>query len=135
MTDTIDRISQKVSFDTYGIIWLTDTPLELDTQGVYEVNYLFNGLLVQALENHSQKKKSNFFISQSFGHPFFLSHATSDIQNLNKVIVEHINLVSDSIKENSTVYFIDLTQSNKSNDLIQNLSKKYPKLVFDHLSL
>jgi hypothetical protein len=41
----IKHLSQNITPDTSGIIWLTDDPLDYKTPGVYEFNYLLDGML------------------------------------------------------------------------------------------
>jgi hypothetical protein len=71
MTELINSLSQKISPNVAGIIWLTDKKITLETKGLYELNYLFNGLLIKSIINREDSNnKDFFFISTSFGKEF-----------------------------------------------------------------
>ena len=49
MKELINTISQLINPNTAGLISLTDENLTLETKGLYEINYLFNGLLIKSI--------------------------------------------------------------------------------------
>jgi hypothetical protein len=70
MSDLINNISPQISPESAGIIWVTDEKLSLSTPGLYEINYLFNGLIVKSIINRKDAAvaKDNYFISENFGN-------------------------------------------------------------------
>ena len=88
MKTGIEHLSHLVSPKTSGIIWLTDDFLGPSLVGLYELNYLLDGLLTKTLSSDQEKSesKSNFFLAENFGNPFFVGHSVisnkDDLKNL-----------------------------------------------------
>ena len=55
----IKHLSQNITPDTSGIIWLTDDPLDYKTPGVYEFNYLLDGMLIKSITKNSNENHQN----------------------------------------------------------------------------
>ena len=64
MNTAIEHLSKHISSETSGILWLTDTVLDYKTPGVYEFNYLLDGILLKRITQNKdlevENKKSNF---------------------------------------------------------------------------
>jgi hypothetical protein len=135
----IKHLSQNITPDTSGIIWLTDDPLDYKTPGVYEFNYLLDGMLIKSItknsdENHHQNK-SNFFLGENFGTSLFIGHLQviekSDIQTM----YDQINIASSIIKDQSIIYIFNRSKNTANINILKELSKKYPNYIFKNLNI
>lgn len=134
MIKSITHLSDHITPQTAGIVWLTDEPLNYDSPGVYEFNYLLDGLLVKALdENESKAKNSNFFLGENFGSPLFIGHLVvknkSDIDTLD----DHFKLANSFIQETSTIYIFNKSQNTANLNVLEKLTKKYQPIKFKNL--
>ena len=137
MDNPIEHLSRLITSETAGIIWLTDKVLDSELHGVYEFNYLTNGLLTKSIQSKSDKKENaNFFISESFGQSFFLSHLvvekTSDIQTMYKNMELAKPLISDTV---SLVYVFNKSNNTKGTNILNELTKRYSGIRFEILTI
>lgn len=135
MQSKIEILSKTISPNCYGIIWLTSDSLKFSDPGVYEFNYLLNGLVTKNIRNNT--KDGHLFMSESFGHPFFISHnvinESADIQKIH----QHLNVASNLIGEGCTVLIYNQSgqHSEKKYDLEKSLAKKFQHVKFKNLTL
>jgi hypothetical protein len=141
MSNSIENLSRLITSDTSGVIWLTDTPLANDLDGVYEFNYLTNGLLTKSIQNQqSDKDSNNFFITENFGASFFLSHLlcgqSSDTKADFKEVYNQIEMAKPIFKDNGRIIYV-YNKSSKIDGikLLKELSKRYSEIEFIQLTL
>lgn len=134
----IEHLSHLVSPKTSGIIWLTDNFLGPGLAGIYELNYLLDGLLTKTLSSkyEEKKSKSNFFLADNFGNPFFVGHSVietkSDLENMFK----HIELIAPLFKEDSIEIFIYNRSKNTANyNVLKELTAKFKHISFKNLNI
>lgn len=132
----IKHLSNNITAETVGIIWLTDEELSYNSPGVYEFNYLLNGTLIKALEKLDQSKQSvNYFLGENFGNPLFIGHAVihnkDDIRN----VYEHLKISTNFINENSQVYIYNRSQNTANLNVLKLLCEKYPNIIFENLNI
>lgn len=136
MDKRIPDLSQYITPETAGIIWFTDGPLKYSTPGVYEFNYLLDGLLVKSMEENSEKiNSSNYFLGDSFGLPFFIGHCVIEKKSDFDLIHNHFKLSESFIKENSTVYIYNKSQNTANINVLKELKSKYKMVEFKHLNI
>lgn len=136
----IDHLSHLVSPTTSGIIWLTDDTLNSNLAGVYELNYLMNGLLTKSIaaKDSQSKSSSNFFLAENFGNPFFLGHSVistkEDLKNMHK----HIELARPLFNGNEDaieVYIFNRSKNTANTNVLKELSHKYKDIKFENLNI
>lgn len=127
-----------VSPSVSGIIWLTDKFLSPSLIGLYELNYLVNGLLTKSISSNEGEKnsKSNFFLAESFGNPFFVGHSVvenkKDLENMFK----HIELGKPLFGEQKMHIFIYNRSKNTANyNVLKELSSKFKNITFENLNI
>jgi len=133
----IDHLSKLITPKTAGIIWLTDSPLKSTLTGVYEFNYLTNGLLTKSIQNtENEQKRSNYFLTESFGSPLFLSHQVIDKAEDLKSVYNQLD-ISKSImsEERNLIYLLNKSLNSKNINVLKELIKRYAHLNFEHLNL
>lgn len=132
------QLSNFISPHTAGILWLTDEPLNTKLNCVYEFNYLTNGLLTKSIQNKESmtKPNANFFVTKSFGNPFFLSHSVisekEDIKNIYNHIEMAKPLVSEKVNE---VYIFNRSSNTRNFNILKELTKRYDTIDFKTLNL
>lgn len=138
----IDHLSHLVSPTTSGIIWLTDDNLSTTLPGVYELNYLMNGLLTKSIAVKEQKAESNsnFFLADNFGNPFFLGHTVvssrDDLKNMHKHIELAKPLFNNNQNENQIeVYIFNRSKNTANVNILKELSHKYREIKFENLNI
>jgi hypothetical protein len=134
----IDHLSHLVSPTTSGIIWLTDDDLNSNLPGVYELNYLLNGLLTKSIAAKASQSESNsnFFLAENFGNPFFLGHSVvsskADLLNMHK----HIELAQPLFNDvNIEVYIFNRSKNTANINILKELTNKYKDIQFENLNI
>ena len=136
MDKRIPDLSQFITPETSGIIWFTDEPLDYSSPGVYEFNYLLDGLLVRSLEENTERtNKSNFFLGESFGIPFFIGHTVIKEKKDFQSIYDHFKISESFIKENSTIYIYNKSQNTANINVLKELKNKFNSIEFKHLNI
>lgn len=134
----IDNLSHLVSSTTSGIIWLTDDALSSKLTGVYELNYLMNGLLTKSIaaKQNTNNIGSNFFLADNFGQPFFLGHSVIDKKEDLKSIYDHIELAKPLFENTPLFIYIFNRSKNTANiNILKTLSEKYKQISFENLNI
>ena len=121
-----------VKVETAGIIWVTEKPLSYDSKGVYEVNYLLNGLLIQTLASGLSHPQHNLYLSENFGEPFFVIHHSA--KNLEE-LYNNLSLVQTSVNEGKEILFLTDNHSDHTLKIHSGLSKKCPDQISDPIYL
>ena len=77
-----------------GVLWISEIPLEKFPKAFLEMDYLLDGLLTRHLQDlrttptmATTDHEKNFFLSTSFGTPFFVAH------------LHHAKIVLGEVKE------------------------------------
>ncbi len=138
MSDSgIEHLSQLITPNTCGIVWLTDELLSYDTPGAYEVNYLLNGSLTRSLaeKDHEDKFSSNFFLSESFGKPFFVAHTVIQEKGDFKKVYEPLNVAKPFMREGSQVYILNRSKNTAHLNVLKELRAKHKNISFEHLTI
>jgi hypothetical protein len=136
MTELINSLSQKISPNVAGIIWLTDKKITLETKGLYELNYLFNGLLIKSIINREDSNnKDFFFISTSFGKNFFLSQITLTENDPLKSLEQHLSLMESSVTDKDKIFIFTDSNEDMAQNYQKKISKKYQAIEFEVLKL
>lgn len=132
----IKHLSNNITPNTAGILWLTDDELNYKSPGVYEFNYLLNGILIKSLDNQTiNDQKNHFFLGNNFGKPLFLGHAVIKSKEDIKNIYEHIKISENFINENSQIYIFNKSQNTANINVLKILSEKYKNIVFENLNI
>lgn len=133
----IEHLSQLISPETRGIIWLTDEFLNYDSPGAYEINYLLNGAFTKTLANQEKghESDSNFFLGDNFGKPFFVSHTkVSNKEDFNKVF-KGLEVAMPFLFAGSQVFILNKSKNTSGINVLKELQKKRKDIEFDHLNI
>lgn len=129
--EEVQKISNLISPGCNGIIWITEGKIDLSHPYIYELNYLLDGLLLKRLaEDNNSEDHNHFFLSESFGEPFFIGHIDSK-ENLLKIISSHLDISMPYLENGGLVYLLNQSSGNKN--LIKELQKKYKNIDFKDL--
>ena len=134
----IEHLSHLVSPKTSGIIWLTDNYLGPGLVGIYELNYLLDGLLTKTLSSkyEERKSKSNFFLADNFGNPFFVGHSVIENKDDLNNMFKHIELIGPLFEKDAIEIFIYNRSKNTANyNVLKELSKKFKHISFKNLNI
>lgn len=138
MKTGIEHLSHLVSPKTSGVIWLTDDYLGPSLIGLYELNYLLNGLLTKTLSSNveEQVSKSNFFLAENFGNPFFVGHSVITNKDDLKNMFKHIELSTPLFEQGNIEVFIYNRSKNTANyNVLKELSNKFKEINFKNLNI
>ena len=135
----IKHLSQYITPSTSGIIWITDEALDYKTPGVYEFNYLLDGMLIKTIsqknETESSSSKSDFFMGNNFGNPLFIAHIVVTKKDDITLMHNHLNIASSLIKKDSTVYVFNRSKNTANVNILKELSAKYKQYNFENLNI
>lgn len=134
----IEHLSHLVSPKTSGIIWLTDDYLGPNLVGIYELNYLLDGLLTKTLstKHEEEPSKSNFFLAENFGNPFFVGHSVVNNKDDLKNMFKHIELGKPLFPNKQIEVFIYNRSKNTANyNVLKELSNKFKDIYFKNLNI
>jgi len=139
MSLDIKHLSQHITPNTSGIIWLTDEPLDYKTPGIYEFNYLLDGMLIKGMsENIESKKrneKSNFFLGKNFGNPLFIGHIVVGEKDDVQIIHNHFKVAESFISKDSTIFIFNRAKNTANVNFLKDLGKKYKDYNFENLNI
>lgn len=138
MSNSIKHFSEYISPKTVGIIWLTDDKLNFKSPGVYEFNYLLDGMLVQAIDTqvkNSSFQKSNFFLGENFGKPIFVGHIQFSQKEDMKALDSHFEMASSFLEANAEIFIFNRAQNTANLNILKELSKKYKDYQFNNLNI
>lgn len=138
MNTDIEHLSHLVSPTTSGIIWLTDDELGPNLVGIYELNYLLNGLLTKTLSTKQEQgeSKSNFFLAENFGNPFFVGHSVIKNKDDFKIMQKHVELILPLFEGKKIEIFIFNRSKNTANvNVLKELSHKFKEINFKNLNI
>lgn len=132
----IKHLSSSINDNTAGILWITDHQLDLSTPGVYEFNYLLNGVLIKSLNKiNLEEQNNNFFLGESFGHPLFIGHTVfKDKKDLDQ-IYSHLKISDNFINDDSLIYIFNKSKNTANLNLLKVLSEKYKNIKFEILNI
>ena len=139
MNTAIEHLSKHISSDTSGILWLTDSPLDYKTSGVYEFNYLLDGILLKRITQNKnlevENKKSNFFLGQNFGRPLFISHVVINEKRDIDIMYQHIKTALPLIAENSKIHIYNRSKNTANINILKEVSQKFIGHTFQNLNI
>jgi len=139
MNFEIKHLSEHITPETSGIIWLTDDFLDYSTAGVYEFNYLLNGMLLKTIsqtkEESRKPEKSNFFLGDSFGNPLFIGHAVVKNKDDIKTVYNHFQIATPLIQKKAINYLFNRSKNTANINVLQELAKKFPEWEFKNLNI
>lgn len=139
MNNSIEYLSKNISSDTSGIIWLTDTPLSYDMPGVFEFNYLLDGILLKRIaENENlplEKRKSNFFLGQNFGEVIFISHVLIENKKDLEIVYQHLVTALPLIENENKIKIFNRSKNTANTNVLKEFSNRYKELSFEHLNI
>ena len=135
----IKHLSTSITINTSGILWLTDENLTFSTPGVYEFNYLLDGVLVEALSTNNEKddhlSQQNYFLGDNFESKIFIGHLVikdkKDIKKMNDVI----EISKHLLHEKSQIFIFNRSKNTANVNILKELSQKYPDILFENLNI
>jgi hypothetical protein len=118
----IDRLSQ----DFQGAIWIGNSPLNENIPGFKELNYIFDGLISQAIHSYSKEQMSTplSFFTKSFGEDFFLYYFINNVEL-------PISLPKNRIENKNKVLIINASLEGKIQT--EKIEKSFPAFQFELL--
>lgn len=125
-------ITPFVKVQTSGIIWITENSLNYETKGVYEINYLLNGLLIQSLASGLSHPEKNLYLSENFGAPFFVIHHSG--QSLDG-LYNNLSLVETNLSQKTEILFVAERRSENIIKAYEKLAKKYSDYILEPIYL
>lgn len=135
MSSDINRLISHINNQVSGIIWLTDDYIDHKTPLIFEMNYLLDGNLIKAIEEHIKVARQNFFLGSSFGKPFFISHTVFKEKVDLKNIFEQIEMIQQTIELQESIYIVNKSQMTAGINIEKELKEKFPTFHFEHLIL
>ncbi len=135
----IKHLSENIQASTAGVLWLTDDFLSLKSQGLYEFNYLLNGVLIENLnitsEQKISQKKQSFFLGTNFENPFFIGHVVIEEKEGIGAMHNHLLLAQTILKQNSEIFIFNRSKNTAGVNLLKELTTKYPQIKFLNLNI
>lgn len=127
----MNNLWDEINSEYLGIIWISDQNLSAKTPHFEEVNYLFNNLLKEQILagqiGQDVTSDSNFFVSNAFNAPFFLSHIKYDEEKKLTPLETPLNLMNHDAKEGKKKLALILSGDLKAKKIPEKLSKVVKK--------
>lgn len=135
----VKHLSQNIQANTAGILWLTDDYLSLKSKGLYEFNYLLNGVVIEnlkiTLEQKIEQKKQSFFLGSNFENPFFIGHTVIENKKDINSLYNHLEVAKDILSHDSEIFVFNRSQNTAGINLLKELMAKYPATKFANLNI
>jgi len=120
--------------EVLGLFWLTNDDLIKKPKYFHSIDYLLDGLLTNYLNIEQQNefsRQKKFFVSSSFGHPFFVSHIHLGSTDIQEELIEIMNIATPLKRiEHQKIVIID----NSTENISAFLDKKFKDFSFVNLS-
>ena len=122
-----------------GVLWISELPLERFPKAFLEMDYFLDGLLTHHLQNlpanqnANSDHEKNFFLSTSFGTPFFvahLHHAKIVLGEVKELIQMALPLAAEYREKNTIILLADRPLA-----LADKLAPSFENLRFKDVSL
>ncbi len=99
----MNRLISKVSPLTQAIVWLTERPIDPNSENYKAIDYLLNGLLTSSI-NANPDLTSRVLISEQFGKQLhiFIAH-----EKLSSEYKHFLRLIEDKVTSENNILFID----------------------------
>ena len=125
MVEETSFFQDKICSKTSGILWLTQGDLKEKHRPFYELNYFFDGLIM----NHFQRelpshKMPNLFFTKNFNKNLLLGHYNLDFPTIDKEIEIFLGIVANLAEKKSQILIL------KSQDTDEKLIKKITRNQF-----
>ena len=137
MKRDIDHLQAVITPHVMGLFWITEKKLIDRPRPFYALDYFFNGGLVNYYQHEGRPstaaERQTFFISSSFGEPFFLGHLKASREGANVALENLMTLTKSLSFNNSGKSILVLDSSHKK--LYPYLVKKYGTFQFETLEL
>jgi hypothetical protein len=130
-----DILKAALTPQVLGLFWITSTNLSQFPSPFLEMDYFLDGLLTRYIQQRQNRKKQtleekNFFVSESFGTPFFVAHL-KDHESVLKELEELMELIKPLAREGKRkILLLD-----KNHNHLAALEKDYRDWIFEHLEL
>ena len=133
----IKHLSKSITPNTTGILWLTDEPLSFKTPGVYEFNYLLNGILIESLSESANRDSptQSFFLGENFESKIFIGHLVIEEKKNIQNMFALVDLAENLIHEHSQIFIFNRSKNTANVNILKELSQKYPDIVFENLNI
>ena len=131
----IKHLSQNISPDTCGIIWLTDDKLDYQSPGFYEFNYLLDGSIAKNINSLHSESQTSLFFGQNFGKSFFISHNIVKDKESLKQMYNVYKVANSALRENEKIYIFNRSKNTANVNILKELSKKYSQYQFENLNI
>ena len=104
MIEETPFLQDKISSETSGILWLTESDLKEKPKPFYALNYFFDGLLMNFFQRELQSDKMpNLFFTKNFNKNLFLGHYCIESSNIEKDILIFLDIVANLTEKNSQI--------------------------------
>ena len=123
-----------------GVLWISELPLEKFPKAFLEMDYLLDGLLtrhLQDLRTASNRPptdhEKNFFLSTSFGTPFFVAHLhhTKIVLGEVKELIQMALPLASEYREKNTIILL----ADRPLALADKLAASFENLRFQDVAL
>ena len=127
-------LTSVVNSSLIGLLGVSELSVENLFKQHPTLNYLMDGLLVQYLHRPPQSTSAKtLFMTQSFGHPFFLGHyqtnQTHDKNQL-KEVKQILDIFAKFASEKTDRVMVIASSKETGHDLIQKIAPQFKNLKF-----
>ena len=98
-----------ISPQVLGLLWITPGPITTFPRPFAQIDYFLDGLLTRYVQQYGQatgkdssslKEKKNFFVTESFGSPFFVANLDRQKESsLNRELSELMSLIKPLMRQ------------------------------------
>jgi hypothetical protein len=126
MENNYPQIIDRLTPDFQGAIWIGNSPLSENIPGFKELNYIFDGLISQAIHSYTKEQMNNplSFFTKCFGEDFFLYYFINNFEL-------PISLPKNRTENNNKVLIINATLEGKIQT--EKIEKSFPAFQFELL--
>ncbi len=115
----LEHFAKAITAQTGGIVWLTDEELSINSPGVFEFNYLLDGVILKSLNQKNQNRNQHFFLGENFGKAIFIGHTVFKNKDDLKKINDHFNIASSMLLENSSIFIFNKSRNTANINILK----------------
>jgi hypothetical protein len=114
----------------FGIFWITSENSDTKSSLYYELNYLMDGLISLGENSKSESQNLNFYLTQSFGHSYFLAQLDCNSEKELEKFKEIFNIVPNNAEHNR-ILVINQNKDLSEKKLVSKLTSTFKDFEFN----
>lgn len=133
----IETLEKAITKTTKVLIWLTDYPLNLETDHLDEIDIFSNRLITKNIIGQPLEDghRTSLFVSKNFNNSFFIFHHVFHPEGSMEIIQENLDSIRDSLQDNDEILILNKSNNSERINIVKELKIRYNNFTYTNLYL